>query len=207
MSFIEWLTLATVCTLGAISPGPSLALIISNTVKGGVKNGIITSIGHGIGVGLYALLTILGLSIIIKNTPWLFDILQISGAFFLIYMAGKILRAKPSEETEESTEHKGFKGFSGGFLVAFLNPKLAIFFIALFSQFLEPNYHFVAHSIMVATAGGIDILWYCIVTLLVGKTRLNDILVRHSRKVDIASAIVFILIAATVLVSFQNTIS
>ena len=64
MSPEEWVALATVFIVGAMSPGPSLAVILSNTISGGRSQGIATGIGHGIGFGVYAFLAALGLSLI-----------------------------------------------------------------------------------------------------------------------------------------------
>ncbi|WP_270665398.1 MULTISPECIES: LysE family translocator, partial [unclassified Aeromonas] len=63
MELTSWLALAAICVMGAISPGPSLALIIRNTVQGGQGHGVATALGHGLGVGIYALITALGLAI------------------------------------------------------------------------------------------------------------------------------------------------
>ena len=62
MSPEAWAALAMVFTLGAISPGPSLAVILSNTISGGRSQGVATGIGHGIGFGIYAFLAALGLA-------------------------------------------------------------------------------------------------------------------------------------------------
>ena len=67
MTFYTWFQLSIVCLLGAMSPGPSVVLIISNTISKNRINGIITSIGHGLGVTLYALFAILGLEFLIKT--------------------------------------------------------------------------------------------------------------------------------------------
>ena len=58
----EWAALAVVFMLGAMSPGPSLAVILSNTISGGRRQGIATGLGHGIGFGIYAFLAALGLA-------------------------------------------------------------------------------------------------------------------------------------------------
>ena len=51
-----WIALATVFSLGAMSPGPSLAVVLRNTLSGGRRQGVMTGIGHGIGFGIYAFL-------------------------------------------------------------------------------------------------------------------------------------------------------
>ncbi|BDY05357.1 LysE family translocator [Ferrimonas sp. YFM] len=199
MSFTTWLPLATICVLGAISPGPSLALVINNTVQRGTATGLNTAIGHGLGVALYALITAMGLGLMISQTPWLFQGLQYAGAAFLLYMAFNILRAKPAVEADEPKAHKSrFVGFGGGFMVAFLNPKLAIFFLALFSQFVREDLTLSDQLVMMATAGGIDALWYAAVALGIGRTGLLGWLKSNALWVDRASALIFIALATAV---------
>ena len=62
MSPEAWLALAVVFILGAMSPGPSLAVVLSNTISGGRSQGVATGIGHGVGFGIYAFLAALGLA-------------------------------------------------------------------------------------------------------------------------------------------------
>ena len=57
-----WVALATVFMLGAMSPGPSLAVVLRNTVSGGRSQGVATGIGHGIGFGLYAFVAAFGIA-------------------------------------------------------------------------------------------------------------------------------------------------
>ena len=90
MEMTSWLALAAICVMGAISPGPSLALIIRNTVQGGQGHGVATALGHGLGVGIYALITALGLAILITQTPLLFDLIRYGGAAFLAWLGRQI---------------------------------------------------------------------------------------------------------------------
>ena len=67
MSFFLWSQFAIVCIIGAMSPGPSLAVVIRNNINYNRLAGILTSIGHGLGIGVYATLAILGLGIILQT--------------------------------------------------------------------------------------------------------------------------------------------
>ena len=67
MSLITFAQVFIVCLLGAMSPGPSMAVVINNAIFKGRYNGIITSIGHGIGIAVYATFAVLGLGLIIKT--------------------------------------------------------------------------------------------------------------------------------------------
>ena len=201
MEMTSWLALAAICAMGAISPGPSLALIIRNTVQGGQGHGVATALGHGLGVGIYALITALGLSVLITQTPLLFDLIRYGGAAFLAWLGIKALLAKPaSGDSADETVHgaRGRQGAFEGFMVAFLNPQLAIFFIALFSQFVHADTGWREGSIMMLTAGGIDALWYVLVALVLSRGPVLAWLKAKSFVIDKISGLVLLGLALKV---------
>ncbi|MCE9946157.1 LysE family translocator, partial [Aeromonas rivipollensis] len=111
-------------------------------------------------------------SVLITQTPLLFDLIRYGGAAFLAWLGIKALLAKPaSGDAADETVHgaRGRQGAFEGFMVAFLNPQLAIFFIALFSQFVHADTGWREGSIMMLTAGGIDALWYVLVALVLSR--------------------------------------
>lgn len=168
MTFTTWLALAAICIMGAISPGPSLALIIRNTVQGGRWQGVATGLGHGFGVGLYALITAFGLALLITQTPWLFQCIQYGGALFLAWLGIRSLLPQHGSQLDMAepahpVSHR--RGALEGLAVSFLNPQLAIFFVALFSQFVHQNTGWKEGFIMMLTAGGIDAVWYSLVAV------------------------------------------
>lgn len=200
MEFTSWLALAAICVMGAISPGPSLALIIRNTVQGGQGHGVATALGHGLGVGIYALITALGLSVLITQTPVLFDLIRYGGAAFLAWLGIKALLAKPAVSGTEEAVHelRGRQGAFEGFMVAFLNPQLAIFFIALFSQFVHADTGWREGGIMMLTAGGIDAVWYVLVALVLSRGPVLAWLKAKSSVIDKLSGLVLIGLALKV---------
>ena len=203
MEMTSWLALAAICAMGAISPGPSLALIIRNTVQGGQGHGVATALGHGLGVGIYALITALGLSVLITQTPLLFDLIRYGGAAFLAWLGIKALLAKPaSGDSADETVHaaRGRQGAFEGFMVAFLNPQLAIFFIALFSQFVHADTGWREGSIMMLTAGGIDALWYVLVALVLSRGPVLAWLKAKSFVIDKISGLVLLGLALKVVI-------
>ncbi|WP_164464902.1 LysE family translocator [Aeromonas dhakensis] len=200
MELTSWLALAAICVIGAISPGPSLALIIRNTVQGGQGHGVATALGHGFGVGIYALITALGLAILITQTPLLFDVIRYGGAAFLAWLGVKALLAKPAkgEASEEVHQLRGRQGAFEGFMVAFLNPQLAVFFIALFSQFVHADTGWREGGIMMLTAGGIDAVWYVLVALVLSRGPVLAWLKAKSFVIDKVSGLVLLGLALKV---------
>ena len=93
MPLTLWLSLAAVCALGAMSPGPSLAMVLRHTLGGGRTPGVIAGLTHAMGVGLYALLTVWGLGAVISRQPMLFMVITWGGAAYLAWLGIKALRA------------------------------------------------------------------------------------------------------------------
>ena len=202
MAFTTWLALAAICIMGAISPGPSLALIMRNTVRGGRWHGMATGLGHGLGVGLYALIAAYGLALLLTTTPWLFQLVQYAGAAFLAWLGLRGLLAKPgvgpAPEQSASEIRSRRLGALEGFAVAFLNPQLAIFFVALFSQFVHAHTDWPEALLMMLTAGGIDALWYSLVAVGLSHGPVLAWLRAQSLLIERLSALVLLGIAAKI---------
>lgn len=196
-----WVSLVTICILGALSPGPSLALVIKNTLHGGHAQGYATAVSHGLGVAIYAAVTATGIGLIIVKSPTIFAVIQYTGAAFLFYLGTKALMAKQAplnlEQSSFDNQNK-VNGWRDGFLIAFLNPKLAIFFLALFSQFVDENAGWQQKLVMTATVGGIDTLWYCLVTYGLSRGPVLKKLKANHHIVDRITGCFLILLAARV---------
>ena len=86
VSLQDWLTLTLICSAGAMSPGPSLALVLGNSWRDGRAAGYVTALSHAAGVGAYALLVALGLATVLTSRPQLLQVLQFAGAGYLIWL-------------------------------------------------------------------------------------------------------------------------
>ena len=84
MELKDLIVLSFVCAMGAISPGPSLAVVIRNTISGGRFQGVMTGIGHGIGIGIYAFMAVMGLSSLLINNENIFKTFQLAGAIISV---------------------------------------------------------------------------------------------------------------------------
>jgi threonine/homoserine/homoserine lactone efflux protein len=199
MALTHWLSLVSICLLGAMSPGPSLAIVLKSTVNGGVAKGYVSALAHGFGVALYGLLTVTGLAVLIARSPQLFLAIQLVGAAYLIYLGLQSLRSTGASEAEGNAPISGRSAAVEGFLVAFLNPKLAVFMLALFSQFLLPGFGLIEKSIMVATVGITDACWYALIVALVSRKTLMGKLQRSAQRIDQVFGVILILLAITVI--------
>ena len=194
LDFTSLFALSFVCAMGAMSPGPSLAVVLRNTVSGGRLQGIMTGVGHGIGFGIYALIAVTGLSAILLAYDSIFLLLQWGGALVLLWLSYNMLTYIPSNE---NSEHKtsGRKGFVEGFLISFLNPKILVFLVAVFSQFVDPQMSQMDRMIMAILAGLIDTTWYVLVAAILAGTPLIDMLRSNATIVDRIIGLVLSLLA------------
>jgi threonine/homoserine/homoserine lactone efflux protein len=162
---VEWAAIATASilfTLGATSPGPSLAVVIRNTIIGGRARGVSCAIGHGLGFGFYAMAAVFGLVILMETSPEIFTILQLIGVVILIWMGIGLLRSKREELEEHESKRQGFME---GFLIAFFNPKIAVFMLAVLATVLEPGMAEETKWALAILGMTIDAVWYVIVAL------------------------------------------
>ena len=167
MTLITFIQVFTVCLLGAISPGPSMAVVIHNAIFKGRYNGILTSLGHGIGIAIYASFAVLGLGLIIENNIFIFNGLKILSIIFLIFIGIKSVLTKENISIEKKNIKENTISFLQGFSISILNPKILIWFIAIYSQFMSTNNELLFNIYLVSIAGIIDACWYMILSIAV----------------------------------------
>jgi len=203
MTFFIWFQFALVCLIGAMSPGPSLAVVIRNNVNYNRLAGILTSVGHGLGIGVYATAAVLGLGFILKTNQMVFLIIQILGLIFLFFLGLIFILQKKAENIEEKHQHQ-FNSFMQGFIIAVINPKILIWFTAIYSQFLNINASILFNATLVLTASIIDALWYIIVSLLVTGYGLKNFFLERKKMIQKITGSVLIIIALSLLYRIIN---
>ena len=199
MDIESLLGMSFVCAMGAISPGPSLAVVLRNTISGGRTQGVMTGVGHGIGFSIYAFIAVMGLSSLLLANKKLFYLLQGTGALVLIWLAFNMIIHKQSVGIEKY-EKSGYKGFYEGFMIAFLNPKILVFLVAVFSQFLIQDITYSGRLIMAMIAGIIDTIWYVFVAAVLAGTTIADILRTNAPIIDRLIGVVLLLFAILLIV-------
>ena len=200
MTFFLWSQFAIVCLLGAMSPGPSLALIIRNSINYNRTSGIIASIAHGLGICVYATVTVIVLEFILRNSETIFFVIQICGSLFLIIL-GLIFIFKKNNENQNDTYQIHSNSFAQGFMIAIINPKILIWFTAIYSQFIDINGSFFNKTILVITPSIIDAIWYSLVSILVTGYGLKEILNKKKFVIQKIIGVLLILIALSLIYS------
>jgi len=134
----HWSTFFVAAVLLNLSPGPDIAFILAQTVKNGRRSGFAAMFGIWSGAFLHVLLAAIGLSAILATSATAFTLVKWIGAGYLIWLGIQAIRsdgASYSSDTEVK-QLSNVKIFQQGALVAALNPKVAIFFLAFLPQFV-----------------------------------------------------------------------
>lgn len=201
MSLVSWFSLVLICCLGAMSPGPSLAVVLKQTTDNGQLHALTASWFHAIGVGFWAFACLFGLALIVAESPAVFQAITWAGALYLAYIGFKAFRANKANTDSMAQNTKNTSLLDAGIegaMISILNPKLAIFFIAIFSQFISTQAAALEQAIMIATVVLIDGLWYSIVVLLLAKGPVLKWLRDKSLWVNRITGAVFVLLAIRV---------
>jgi threonine/homoserine/homoserine lactone efflux protein len=122
----------------AISPGPDNIFVLMQSVVHGKKYGLATIIGLMTGCIVHTTFVAIGISAIIKENNTIFLGIKILGAVYLLYLAYKVITggSEISMSTEKIDKKTPFQLFKIGFIMNVLNPKVTLFFLALFPGFL-----------------------------------------------------------------------
>jgi len=128
----------------------------------------------------------------------LFLIIQISGLFFLFFLGLMFILQKSTNNIVEEQQHQ-FNSFLQGFVIAIINPKILIWFTAIYSQFININANIIFNTTLVLTASIIDALWYILVSLLVTGYGLKNFLLERKKMIQKITGSVLILIALSLL--------
>lgn len=179
----ELLAVVTITILAVVSPGPDFAMVTRNSLVLSRRAGLLTAIGIGGGVLVHVAYTILGVGLLIQQSIWLFNVLKLVGAAYLVWMGVRMLRAKPAkdEPNAPAVALSDVGALRVGFLTNALNPKTTIFIVSLFMQVVQPTTRL---SILIGYGAFISvahIIWFALVAAFfsAGRVRSRILRVRH----------------------------
>lgn len=158
-----------------LTPGNDMLYVASRSISQGPKAGIVSALGIFVGCFVHIMAAVLGLSIILARSAYLFSIIKFGGAGYLIYLGIRSLMSKPNmgKADENVPKLNKWKLFKQGIVTNALNPKVAIFFLSFLPQFVDPRSPYIKLDLV--TLG----LWFAvqgtlvlmIVAMILGKSR------------------------------------
>jgi threonine/homoserine/homoserine lactone efflux protein len=198
---LEFLTIASVHLLAVASPGPDFAIVLKHSISFGRRAAIITSIGIGVGILIHVAYSLLGIGILIKTTPLLFQAFSYVAAAYLLFLGWGSIRS-PAPKISNNVEVEKVvqlitdtKAFMVGFLTNGLNPKATLFFLSVFAVAVSvdtPNVVKLAYGLYLALATG---AWFCVLSLFLSSKKVSQFIGKKGYWFDRGMGVVLILLA------------
>lgn len=170
----QFLIIAAAHFIAVVSPGPDLAVVIKQSIQYGKRNALLTSVGIGSAILIHVIYSALGVGLIIKQSPFLFDTLKYLCAAYLTYIGYKSLTVRTTKPEQfdcsfDKNNQSLFSAFNLGFITNVLNPKATLFFLSIFSVIVSdktPNSWFVIYAVYLSLA---TMVWFSFISLVLSK--------------------------------------
>jgi threonine/homoserine/homoserine lactone efflux protein len=147
MSLELYVAYVLTCAVIALIPGPTVTVIVANSLRYGARAGLLNVAGTQAGLGLMMLILVVGLSSVIAAMGWLFEWLRWAGAAYLVWLGYKLLRSPEAIADPASAPAPRGRFFLQGFLVLMANPKALLWFGAFIPQIVDPKGDYVAQIV------------------------------------------------------------
>jgi len=140
MHDVSWWLFIVASIVLIVTPGQDMILVMSRSIAQGSAAGVATAAGVSVGLVGHTLLATLGLGAILRTSEWLFVLLKLVGAAYLVYLGVQLLRTHSHQLAGASGAPRSLtRLFGDGALSNVSNPKIAIFYFAFLPQFVAPD--------------------------------------------------------------------
>ncbi|OYD08140.1 LysE family translocator [Paludifilum halophilum] len=202
-----YLEVFAVGILAGMSPGPDFFVVMKNSLGFGYRVGIATALGIALALIVHITYTILGFTLILQQYPSLFIVIQIAGALYLLWLGWNAIRSAPkkgelnTDVDVEQKEKSSLQGFREGFLCNVLNPKAALFFLSIFSQFITADtagwVQWIYGSEVIAAVG----LWFVLLAIIISYPKFRSFYKKYSYWFDRLLGGILIYFAVRIMIS------
>jgi threonine/homoserine/homoserine lactone efflux protein len=158
-----------VALLLTLAPGPATALVVRNAVRGGRRRALLTTVGNSIGVFAWGAFAALGIAAVVATSAHAFTAVKLAGAVVLIVLGLQSLRRGGKAVRPVATPRGALRD---GLVTSLANPKLAVFYVALFPQFVPDGAPVLPWALaMAGLVVAFDLVWYSVIACLVARAR------------------------------------
>lgn len=189
-------------------PGPDFIGVVRSSMARGTRAGLMTTLGVTIGLGLYAGLSLIGLSAILIEYQWLALTVRVCGGLYLFYLGIKLLLTKPAAlDLDGGDDARSGNPLVFGFLVTLTNPKAIVLFTSVFATAVTDAMPLWVMAAMIGLVMASSAIWYTLVTLFMSS---RPVIARfqHARHwIERAAGACFIAIGAKILADSRNPLT
>ncbi|MEV5934262.1 LysE family transporter [Streptomyces sp. NPDC052079] len=179
----EVLAVAVITVLAVIAPGADFAMVVRNSYLYGRRTGLLGALGVAAGVLVHVTYTMLGVGLLIASSAFLFTVIKLAGAAYLVYIGVRTFRAR-GEVTVDLENRTGLTPFAAlrtGFLTNVLNPKTTLFVVSTFAQVVSPGTPVpqqVGYGLFMSLA---HLLWFGVVAVFFSQDRMRGLMLRGQK--------------------------
>src|SRR3954463_257504 len=174
---------AGIAVLVSLTPGPATALVVRSAALHGRREALLVTAGNSTGIFMWAIASVLGISALVAASETAFWVLKIAGAVVLVYLGVQALRGRKTED--DSPQRSARTSYGSGLMTSFANPKLAVFFIALFPQFVPDGSSVLPTTLAMALLLiAVDLVYFTLPVLVVARARHAVVGSRLARRIE-----------------------
>ena len=202
----EFLLLATAHVFAVASPGADFAVVLRNTLNAGKSTGLYTSLGIGLGILVHVAYTLLGVALLLASSALLFTLIKWLGAGYLLWLAYGSFQSRsssPKPTVESELAHitiSPFHAIKQGFFVNVLNPKVTLFFVALFTNIVSFDTPLTVQFGYGVWLSVYTFIWFSIVAWGFSRPFVLNWYQRHGHFIDWGMGVILMVIAIRLLV-------
>jgi threonine efflux protein len=190
-----------------ILPGPDFVGVVRSSMTRGTRAGLLTTLGVSIGLGMYATLSLLGLSAVLVKFQWLTWAVRVLGGAYLAWLGIRLLLAKPVAIGQQPQGAVRGNALLFGFIVTLTNPKAIVLFASVFATAVTastPVWLMVLMIVLVVASG---LIWYSIVALFMSSAPVMRRLQHARHWIERVAGASFVLIGGRIIADARNPVS
>ncbi|QPB81982.1 LysE family translocator [Pseudoalteromonas rubra] len=200
----EFVLIALAHFFAVASPGPDFAVVLKQSISFGRRNALMTSAGVGLGILVHVTYCLLGVALLLAQSPELFNVFKYLAGAYLAYMGIQALRASANPASQQTatpsaTEESAMQALRRGFLVNALNPKATLFFLSLFTLVIDPGTPQsvqILYGLYMAVATW---LWFSSLSMVLSKATVRSFFQRAGHWFDRGIGVILLLLALRVI--------
>jgi RhtB (resistance to homoserine/threonine) family protein len=179
----EILAVAVITVLAVIAPGADFAMIVRNSYLHGRRTGLLGAAGVAAGVLVHVTYTMLGVGLLIASSTFLFTVVKLIGAAYLVYIGVRTFRTRGDVrvDLDHKTELTPLAALRTGFLTNVLNPKTTLFVVSTFAQVVDPGtplWQQAGYGLFMSLA---HLLWFAVVAVFFSQDRMRTLMLRAQK--------------------------
>jgi threonine efflux protein len=189
-------------------PGPDFIGVVRSSMTRGAAGGLRTTAGVSVGLGMYATLSLLGLSAVLVEYQWLTWVVRVLGGGYLIYLGIRLIRARPSAMPDAAAQAPVTgNAFVFGFLVTLTNPKAIVLFASVFATSVTASTPSWLMALMIGLVVLSALVWYSIVSLFMSSAPVMRRFQHARHWIERAAGVCFVAIGLRILADARNPVT